>query len=328
MQDKDSNKIKGCPAVLGVYVGFKDHKVYSGPLRCNSWSCEYCAPRKLSKLRKRLYNGEISLQGIPKYGFKFATLTFGGIEARKPFLMYSTAVKVCFPKPDQDFDTWEAHGPELQTRWIFDKYGNKKRVPVYNFTAMYEKMMEVFNTCRTSLVRKYGKFMYFRVHEPHQDGVPHLHVLFAGKNVIPKSFYDDLQRLWQNGGLGWVKLSTIKDKNGRPIKSFNDAKHAVNYLCKYLTKGMQTAGKYKRVFSSSRGALMPIQKQEWEIMEIIMGRVDDKGTWVEEVCPLDQAVEDVLHDIRRKPWWDESQPVNVLDVVLNRHYKYHTNKER
>jgi hypothetical protein len=290
---KDKTEPQGCQAVQGVYVGLSENKVYSGPIRCNSWHCPYCAQIKLKQLRKRLYNGEISLQGIPKYGFKFATLTFGGTEARQEYIIR------------------------------YDSDGQ----PVYDVTAMYDKMMYVFNNMRRSLSRKFGKFMYFRVHEPHKDGVPHLHVLFAGKNVVPKSFYTELARLWELGGLGWVKLSAIRDRNGRVIKSFNDAKHAVNYLCKYLTKGMLSAGKYKRIFSSSRGALMPIQKKEWEVMEIIMGRVDDKGNCIEEVCPIDQAIVDVQHTMFRAPW-DETPPPNVLETIMDRHFKYHTTTER
>jgi hypothetical protein len=263
-----------CQAVKGVYAGFDGDKVFSGPLRCKSWSCPICGPKKIKQLRKRALNGGIALGAVPKYGIKFATLTFGGKEKRSAYIV-------------RDENGMEQMAP-----------GTNGMKPLYDCEAIYNDMMESFNRLRTALVKHFGKFMYFRVFELHQDGVPHLHVLFAGKNVIPKSFYEVMQRLWNKYGMGFCKLNVIRDRHGRVITRFNDAQHAVNYLMKYMSKPGQirTAGKYKRVFSSSRGALMPIKKKEWERMQVVYGSFDDNGDCQETVIADYEHVED-LHRV-------------------------------
>ena len=300
---------EGCPNAIGVYSGFDGEKVFSGVIRCGSWTCPFCGPRKLKQLRKRLHDGEITQQAISRYGAKFATLTFGGKESRSQFVIYESAKKNIFPDsdpdvyaseweknflneyifPDPDPDVyksnWEKNRFQPQTTKYYNrKVGQMITGPRYDLTAMYDFMMAAFNKLRTALMKRFGKFMYFRIYEPHLDGVPHLHVLFVGESVIPKNFIEAIQKLWAKYGLGFVRLNVIRDKNGKVIKNFKGVKHAVNYLLKYMTKGVKKAGRYRRVFSCSQKTLMPLSKKDWKSMKIIMGVVNDEGNdFVEEV---------------------------------------------
>lgn len=289
---------QGCPNSIGVYSGYSDGKVFSGVIRCGSWSCPFCGPRKLKQLKKRLHEGDISKQAISRYGAKFATLTFGGDRARSKFIIYEPAKANIFPGEIQPKETWRNNHFRPQfTKYYNRKIGQIVTGPRYDLTAMYDFMMVGFNRLRTALVKRFGKFRYFRIYEPHMDGVPHLHVLFVGDAVIPKSFLAAMTKLWSKYGLGFVQLATIKDKKGKVIRSFKGVKHAVNYLFKYMTKGVKKAGRYRRVFSCSQKTLMPLVKKDWKKMKIIMGVVDDHGTdFVEEVV-CDSAVKgDPAHE--------------------------------
>lgn len=287
-REKDNSfleELQGCPNAIGVYSGYSDGKVFSGVIRCGSWTCPFCRVRKMKQLKKRLMEGEIAKQAISRHGAKFATLTFGGTDARKPFIIYDPAVKVIFPQQIQPKLTWENNRYQAQTVKYFNrKTGQIVSGPRYDLSGMYCFMMSAFNKLRTALIKRFGKFMYFRVYEPHLDGVPHLHVLFVGDAIIPKDFLTVMSSLWEKYGLGFVKLSTIRNKNGKPVKNFSDTKHAINYLLKYMTKDVKKAGRYKRVFSCSQNTLMRLEKKDWRKMKIIMGVVDDVGQgFVEEV---------------------------------------------
>lgn len=289
-----------CQAVKGVYAGYDGDNVFSGPLRCKSWQCPVCGPKKVKQLRKRALNGDIALSAVPKYGVKFATLTFGGKEKRAGYIVRNNETG------------------EQQSQWI-----NGQKYPVYDATRMYDEMMENFNRLRTALVKHFGRFMYFRVYELHKDGVPHLHVLFAGANIIPKSFYDVLQKLWKKYDMGFVKLNVIRDRNGRVITRFNDARHAVNYLMKYMSKpeNIKTTGKYKRVFSSSRGALMPVQKKEWIQMQVIMGSFDDNGECQEKViAEIEQFEIEHAVSVFDCDGFGFKKP-DLVGQIINRHLK-------
>lgn len=242
-----------CQRCVGAFSGFDGEKVISGPLRCNSWICPDCQKRLKAKLKSRILNGEICQQPISKYGLKFLTLTFGGTDARKPYITMK-------------------NGEPLFIEGI----------PQYDATAIYDVMILNFHKLIKALKKNYGHFHYFRVTETHKDGVPHFHILLVGNAVIPKSLLSSVERLWcERYGMGFVKLNTPKEKTGKTY--FNDAKHAINYMLKYITKDMVSAGRYKRVFSASRGSLVRLQKRKWEKMEIYMGRVDDNGIHEEKI---------------------------------------------
>jgi hypothetical protein len=115
-----------------------------------------------------------------------------------------------------------------------------------------EKMQVAFNKLMTGVRRHYGNVDYFRVTEKHKSGFPHFHVLFVGPTIRGKYFLRHLENMWRgNYGMGFIKARVI-----------DDLEHGINYLCKYLTKSMDSIKKYQRIFSSSRGSIEPLYKKE------------------------------------------------------------------
>ena len=68
--------------------------------------------------------------------------------------------------------------------------------------------------------------------------------------------------------MGYVKINCVR---------FRDKKHAVRYMLKYITKDIQKVGKWKRIFSASRGSLTKIEKMDWFSVNVQIGRVTDRG---------------------------------------------------
>lgn len=71
-----------CPD--GIYL----KKTMTLLVRCGSWDCPVCAPRKARKLMRRAHHGQIAIEGKQDgfrdlYNFKLLTLTYGGNEKRK-----------------------------------------------------------------------------------------------------------------------------------------------------------------------------------------------------------------------------------------------------
>ncbi len=318
---EDSTRIYGgCQRISGLYSGFIDNTVYSGPLRCNSWSCKTCAPKKRSKLVKRILNGPLCQQGVSKHAIKFVTLTFGGMTEREPYILIDP----------------ETGHPKTQQIWD-SKIKGFKTVNRYATESMYDFMMKNFDRLRSALRKSYGKFKYFRIFEQHKDGVPHLHVLFVGNSIVPKSFRGSLEKLWKKYGMGFIKVNTIKDKNGRSITYFNDVRHAVNYMLKYLTKDITKPGPYKRIFSCSQETLLKTEKKEWEIMEIIYGSFDDQGNIVEKMIDEYEMEELILAELIPRACgspatvfqareYDIKKP-DIVSAVMNRHLQTLSRKE-
>ena len=199
-------------------------------------------------------------------------------------------------------------------------------VPCYNLSEMYDKMIKNFNLLVNALKKHYGQFKYFRVYEPHKDGVPHFHILFMGENCIPTDFRSTIEKLWKKYGQGFVRVNVIRDKNDNVINSFNDVQHAINYLLKYLTKNMISPGKYKRIFSAARGILTAVQKKEWEKMVVVKGHFDDKGNIIEKII-WDDA--DKLFDDLKEVFGEsiERLDINKPDLIMDRHLKHLISKE-
>lgn len=119
-----------------------------------------------------------------------------------------------------------------------------------------------FNHLMTIVRRRYGieGISYFWVCEPQTDGYPHLHVAFVGEKVIAKEFYGFVDYVWQNiCGMGFTWVSVKASKVKTPL-------HAINYLTKYMGKGLKPIRKHGRVFSCSRGAMAPVRKTENDIL--------------------------------------------------------------
>ncbi|MCK5615175.1 hypothetical protein KAR91_75630, partial [Candidatus Pacearchaeota archaeon] len=117
-----------------------------------------------------------------------------------------------------------------------------------------------WNRMRTYLVKKYGRFDYLRIVEPHKKGGwPHMHILVRGFESLPKA--DDVITRW---GFGW---------NYQCMRM--PPKEAAKYVSKYLTKEWPSAeaevlrqASKTRIVSVSRG-MPPVfsQKSEWEVIE-------------------------------------------------------------
>ena len=301
----ENHKLTKCPNCVGAFSGITidGKKIVAGPLRCNSWACEFCQPILIKKLYRRILQGSIGQDATPRYGLKFLTLTFAGQEERQRVQdMIENHNRNLLKKPDRDklkeSDQVEP-APEDQKIWSYPE-------------IVYDIMTESFHKLIRALKKQYGNFHYFRVNELQKDGTPHFHVLLAGNAVIPKDILDSIEDKWVGiYGMGFVRINCIK---------FRDKKHAVRYMLKYITKDIKKPGKRKRIFTASRHALLKVDKPNWLAVEVYIGKVNDNGIHEEKVsfdndlghgyCGLfDQ---DSVRIIPKK---------DVLKVVLQRHLK-------
>jgi hypothetical protein len=139
----------------------------------------------------------------------------------------------------------------------------------YSPLEAYEQMSRAFDRLVRFLKKKYGHFHYFRVCEVQRDGYPHFHVLFAGSAIVPVGLLFDIKWSWENQShMGFVKLNSKLKKTG-----FNNVKHAINYMLKYITKEIIKIGKNKRIFTCSRGALLKVDKLQYRSMLVYLGSV-------------------------------------------------------
>ena len=129
-----------------------------------------------------------------------------------------------------------------------------------------------WNRMRTYLAKKYGKFDYLRIVEPHKKGGwPHMHVLVRGFESLPRAA--DKITQW---GFGW----NYHCKQMPP-------KDAARYVSKYLTKEwpdsavdvLRIASKC-RIVSVSRG-MPPVfaSVSDWDVVDF---NIPDEGT--EFIC--------------------------------------------
>jgi hypothetical protein len=203
--------------------------------------------------------------------------------------------------------------------------GDKKRAEYlqsdgnYDLVKMHEDMSEGLHKMIMALKKRFGRFHYFKVVEPHQDGVPHYHILFVGNACIPRHFLGAMEKLWQQHyGFGWVKLNRIR---------WADRRHAINYILKYLTKNPKKPGFRKRLFTVSKGSLEPTHKKQWEITQIILGRVDDTGQIIEETIPEPvhgdlieiQGPGHTIHLMTRADYIDMRMNVHLTTLIERRH---------
>jgi hypothetical protein len=109
-----------------------------------------------------------------------------------------------------------------------------------------------WNRLRTALAKRYGKFNYVRVLEPHKDPCyPHVHVI-ADKYFEPSYFGPEAV----SAGFGW-QLDSKKI----------DGPEALSYIVKYLSKewpsqeAVALRKQYRcRIITFSRGLLAPINR--------------------------------------------------------------------
>lgn len=152
-------------------------------------------------------------------------------------------------------------------QYIIDNF---TREPIYMMTLTFYhsgkpldcwlSLGQKWNRMRTYLAKKYGKFNYIRIVEPHKEGGwPHMHILVEGFQSLPKA--DDQITKW---GFGWNYQC-----QRMPVKD------AARYVAKYLTKEWPTTeadvhrvASKCRVVSVSRG-MPPIFRVEsdWDVVQ-------------------------------------------------------------
>jgi hypothetical protein len=119
---------------------------------------------------------------------------------------------------------------------------------------------KMFNRLMTAAKREFPDLKYLWVCEKQQDGFPHLHVAFIGTSIVPKRFYTFIDWYWQKKcGMGWTWI-TAKQKD------VQSTLHALNYMIKYLGKGLEPIRKHGRIFGCTRGALPIIKKRFTEAL--------------------------------------------------------------
>lgn len=204
--------------------------------------------------------------------------------------------------------TTKKHSLKFLTLTCPGKEYRNKNTPI----EIYEEMVKSFDRLIKYLKGKYGTFHYFRVCELQQDGSPHFHVLFAGDSIVPIRLLEDIKWNWEEiSGMGFVKLnSKLKEKG------FNNVKHAINYMLKYITKNIEKVGKNKRIFTCSRGALLKVDKLQCRSMLVHLGSVHHESSNVpdsfREIDFSDQI-------IKIKGWHSNCIEVSGTIIDFNRY---------
>lgn len=166
-------------------------------------------------------------------------------------------------------------GSEYSRKFLTLTYGGTHKRCGSDPVIAYEEMALAFHKLIKALRERYGHFDYFRVCELHKDGWPHFHVMLVGDSIAPKDVLDHVELYWREYyGMGFVRINCIK---------FKDAKHATNYMLKYITKDIQQVAKRKRIFSASRDALLRIEKMAWSGIWVYTGSVDPMGVPLHEI---------------------------------------------
>jgi len=220
---------KKCPSVKGkVTVGrayplndclpgsSPDRFLYTAHvynIRCKKRSCSVCSRVNLNDTLKRAFNGELVKEAD--------RLLKAGY--KYPIKMFHLTL------PGQDF--LDSHTP-LESLEILRKNQNK---------------------LLSALLKRYGKFHFLCVAEPHKSGYPHLHLLLVSENIANEKPLKFVRHLWiEKYHMGFVKV-TVKNK-GKLIK---DARQGIVYATKYMSKGLENFGYNKKLYSCSSGALAP-----------------------------------------------------------------------
>lgn len=194
-------------------------------LTCKSWSCPVCRERNVKRLWRRIYEGLLMKEaerlcslGI-KNAIKLLTLT-------------------C---PGEDYRSTHSADEALDDLWRY-----------------WAKL-------RKAIQARYGDYHFFAMIEMQKDGTPHLHVVLVGESITPYSLREYIERLWRYKYFkaydgGFIKLrSRVKmwDNSSRSYElvHLNDAKKAIGYVVKYLTKNPPMVANRRRIYNSSHGAL-------------------------------------------------------------------------
>lgn len=160
----------------------------------------------------------------------------------------------------------------------------------------HEEMQKDFAKLIKALKKRHGDFFYIKVVEKHKDGFPHIHVLLSGTAIARKEIKEEIEELWRyKYGMGFCWIVLIK-------KGF---RAGIKYITKYLVKDLknnepennyghiQSMGKYKRIFTASKGALVKVEKKktDWLENKITLGYVGNNKAGQTEIFERDLFLE-------------------------------------
>lgn len=166
----------------------------------------------------------------------------------------------------------------------------------YTPLEAHEEMQKNFAKLIKALKKRHGGFFYLKVVEKHKSGYPHIHVLLSGTAIAHKEVKEEIESLWcHRYGMGFVWIVLIK-------KGF---RAGIKYITKYLVKDLsnepaenyghiQSMGKYKRIFTASKGALVKIEKKktDWLDTKVMLGYVGTNKNGETEIIERDLFAED------------------------------------
>jgi|GEM_PF-6381795 len=202
----------------GVFVEDGTMKAIRGNIPCKKWSCPDCAPSKVRALKKRLSAGGMT-EFVDRKGFRTSKYAFKMLTLTCPGKEYRAT-----------------HTPK----------------------EALEEMAVAWERLRKAMAKRWGKFHYLRVTEPHKDGFPHFHILIVGHAISGKEVLNQVRELWcDKYEMGNIDLQVLRKGFGAGI----------NYVMKYLTKTLVPIAPKKRVFTASRGALEPMPCNERDYLE-------------------------------------------------------------
>jgi hypothetical protein len=146
-------------------------------------------------------------------------------------------------------------------------------------------MNKFFEKLRKAMQKKWGRFHYLKITEPHKDGFPHFHVLIVGHAIASKEVLEHIRSLWtEKYGMGNIDLQVLRKGLGA----------GVNYIMKYLTKSMKPIAKGFRIFTASKGALAKKQRPSWENCKFYLGvrRKDELNEEIEIDYELPENIQE------------------------------------
>jgi hypothetical protein len=158
----------------------------------------------------------------------------------------------------------------------------------------HEDMQKNFAKLVKALKKRHGGFFYLKVVEKHKSGFPHIHVLLSGKAIAHKGVKEEIESLWRDKyGMGFCWIVLIK----------NGFRAGIKYITKYLVKDFEmdgqsiiSMGRYKRIFTASKGALVTIHKDKknWIDSSVVVGYVGDDERGNTQIFERDLFQEDDL----------------------------------
>jgi hypothetical protein len=225
--------------------GYRDVK----PLPCNSWSCDYCAPRRKSRLMAQAASGE------PNRCLTLTITSRVGISPANRYHMLHDAWRIVAKRIVRQF----ALPPER--RWIITNADDSK----YQNPETYKRTKGI----KTA---EYSKLHYFAFVEATKRGEPHLHILVRSPYIPQDWLARQMEELIQSPRV-W-------------IDRIKNTKAAVGYVSKYVTKAPAQFGKTRRYWSTRGWEVNKSDRPEYDRRQYQGARIVVKR-WREVIDEID-----------------------------------------